>query len=81
MFANQLLTSDQWFAYLNGKHKYHLVIMEHAGGWNAHNLHYEWYEEKITLEQFQKRMAGSTRRTIQKSKAKKEGFENYEFHP
>lgn len=81
MAWEQKLTSDQWFQYLNGKDKYHITIMEHAGGWNAHNFQFEWYKEKITIEEFQKRMAGSTKRVIRKSDAKKEGIEKYEYHP
>ena len=55
MLPNVVLTSDQWFAYLNGKNKYHIVIMDHPAGWNPHNLQYEWYKEKITQEVFMER--------------------------
>lgn len=83
MFQNQLLTSDQWFAYLNSPKvsKYHIIIMEHAGGWNAHNFQFEWYKEKITKEEFDRRMAGSTKKYISRSDAKKQGLEHYEYHP
>lgn len=81
MFAGQLLTSDQWHNYLNGQNKYHVVIIEHAGGWNAHNFHYEWYKEKITREEFDKRLHGSVRRTERKADLKKKGITNYEYHP
>lgn len=81
MFAGQLLTSDQWHNYLNNASKYHVTIIEHAGGWNAHNFEYEWYKEKITLEEFQKRLQGSVRRVERKSDLKKKGITNYEYHP
>ena len=80
MFNNQKLTSDQWFNYLNNSNKYHVIIMEHAGGWNAHNLHYEWYEEKIDRAEFDKRLNGSVRRVERKSDLKKKGITNYEYH-
>jgi hypothetical protein len=80
MFSNQKLTSDQWFNYLNGINKYHVIIMEHAGGWNAHNLHYEWYEEKIDRAEFDRRLAGSVKRSERKSDLKKKGITNYEYH-
>lgn len=81
MFAGQVLTSDQWFEYLNNQNKYHVIIMEHAGGWNAHNLHFEWYVEKITREEFDRRLAGSVRRTERKDKLKKQGVTDYGYHP
>lgn len=81
MLPNMKLTSDQWFEYLNNTNKYHVIIMEHAGGWNAHNFQFEWYKEKITREEFDRRMAGSTKKYISRSDAKKQGLEHYEYHP
>lgn len=75
------LTSDQWLAYINSKDKYHVIMIEHAGGWNAHNFHYEWYVEKITREEFDKRLNGSVRTVERKADLKKKGIKNYEFHP
>lgn len=79
MLVNKL-TSDQWFAYINGQNKHIAIVMEHAGGWNAHNLHYEWYIEKIDRTEFDKRLQGSTIRTERKAALRKKGIKNYEFH-
>lgn len=81
MLPNMMLTSDQWHTYLNNSNKYHVTIIEHAGGWNAHNFHYEWYVEKISKEEFMRRLSGSVRRTERKSDLKKKGITNYEWHP
>lgn len=81
MLPNTLLTSDQWHTYLNNLDKYHVTIIEHAGGWNAHNFQFEWYKEKITKEEFMRRLQGSVRRTERKSDLKKKGITNYEYHP
>lgn len=81
MFAGQKLTSDQWHNYLNNSNKYHVTIIEHAGGWNAHNFHFEWYEEKIDRAEFDRRLQGSVRKTERKSDLKKKGITNYEYHP
>lgn len=80
MLPNIVLTSDQWFAYLNGQNKYHITIMDHPAGWNAHNIEYEWYKEKITQEVFMERMSRSARHTERKSDLKKKGLQNYEYH-
>ena len=80
MLANLLLSSDQWFNYLNGKHKYHVTIMIHPAGWDARNLHYEWYEEKITKEEFDERLKRSATSGERKSDRKKKGLPDYEYH-
>lgn len=81
MLPNMTLTSDQWHTYLNNSNKYHVTIIEHAGGWNAHNFQFEWYKEKITKEEFMRRLQGSVRRTERKADLKKKGITNYEYHP
>ncbi len=81
MFAGQLLTSDQWHEYLNNADKYHVVFIDHPAGWNAHNLHFEWYEEKITKEEFLARRGRSAIRTERKADLKKKGITDYGFHP
>lgn len=81
MLPNMKLTSDQWFEYINNTNKYHVIIMEHAGGWNAHNLHYEWYVEKISRDEFDRRLAGSTKTSERKADLKKRGVTDYGYHP
>lgn len=80
MLPNVVLSSDQWFQYLNNTNKYHITIMEHPAGWNAHNLHEEWYVQKITKEEFQERLRRSSIRTERKSDLKKKGLQGYEYH-
>lgn len=80
MFAGQVLTSDQWFNYLNGINKYHVTIMVHPAGWNPHNLQFEWYEEKLTKDQYMERLNRSAISSERKSDRKKKGLANYEYH-
>ena len=80
MLPNMKLTSDQWFAYLNGQNKWHIIIMDHPAGWNAHNIEFEWYQEKISQEVFMERMSRSARHTERKSDLKKKGLQDYEYH-
>lgn len=80
MLPNIVLTSDQWFQYLNGVDKYHIRIMDHPAGWNAHNLHHEWYVMKITQEEFMDRLKRSKFHTERKSDLNKKGLKGYEYH-
>lgn len=80
MLPNMKLTSDQWHEYLNNQNQYHVVIIDHPAGWNPHNFHYEWYEEKISKDEFMERLSRSARRTERKSDLKKKGITNYGQH-
>lgn len=80
MLPGVVLTSDQWLQYVNGQEKYHIYVIEHPAGWNAHNLHHEWYVQKITKDEFMQRLRRSKYRTERKSELKKKGLENYEYH-
>lgn len=80
MFANTLLTSDQWHEYLNNADKYHVIIIDLPAGWNAHNFEYEWYKEKITKEEFLARRSRSAIRSERKADLKKKGITDYGQH-
>ena len=53
-------TSEEWYnegyATFNNKS---LIILD-PDGWDRQNYQYSWYEEKITLKEFEKRLSFST---------------------
>lgn len=52
-----LRTSAEWYKNLQ-KH-YDITIMDYDG-WDRNNFHYSFYEEKITCEEFDRRLEIST---------------------
>lgn len=51
----ELKTSDEWYKEL-GKH----YIIHDPDGWNRKNYQFSYYEEKITKEEYQRRVMMST---------------------
>ena len=50
----ELLTSEQWNA------RYPEVVVLDADGWDRKNYQYSWYEEKISFQEYYKRLIMST---------------------
>lgn len=50
----ELKTSDEW-----QKLNPHKIVLD-PDGWNRANYQFSWYEEKISLEEYQRRVMYST---------------------
>jgi hypothetical protein len=56
-------SSEEWFKEL---YEGRIEIMD-PDGWDRHNFDYSWYDEKIDVIEFEKRVMYSTLRIIDKS--------------
>lgn len=52
----ELKTSDEWYKELGEQH----YIIHDPDGWDRKNYQYSFYEEKITKEEYQRRVMAST---------------------
>ena len=48
-------TSEEWYSLDHGKY-----VINDPDGWDRKNFHYSFYEEKITREEYMKRVLMST---------------------
>lgn len=54
MNADELKTSDEW------QKLYPNEVVYDPDGWDRKNLQFSWYEEKITYDEYQRRLMRST---------------------
>lgn len=53
MEEKEIKTSEQWIKNCE-------ITVLNPDGWDRRNFNFSWYEEKITIEEFQRRLTTST---------------------